>query len=443
MVLTSIMLVSCAKSKEGDEDVLGSIYGIVAELGTAEPMRAMGVELYKSDKLLLKTVTFDDGHFEFVKLSQGDYQVKVVSDEYEQTEKGLVTVEAGRQARIDLQVRKLVFKNHMVVRTTESTSLGLQVTLNGEYLYEDAQYAPSEVGFVYSTYHNPSNGGTRIKSKVNNETKIFSAKIEGLSNVTYYVQAYAKNKIGTEYGEVRSFVISNIPVVTTLFPTNIMPESATLNGQIEYEGDPAYSERGFVYSTTFHRPTIDDPIDATKRVPVSGKNNEFRINISSLIENSVYYIRAYATYDGGVVYGDVLTFIPEVPKYLIIENLMILKESLLYGTWELANQECQKSRIGRYSDWRLPTNEEWEMIFEHLYEHKDLFETFVDENRGPQFDYWSSTLAPSTQFINKGYYHIGFYWSYTQNDEIKYHWSFHYNSDPVYSCRTRAVRTIK
>ena len=66
MMLTSIMYISCMKSEECTEDKLGSIYGIVAELSTAEPMRAMGIELYKSDKLLLKTVTFDDGHFEFV-----------------------------------------------------------------------------------------------------------------------------------------------------------------------------------------------------------------------------------------------------------------------------------------------------------------------------------------------------------------------------------------
>ena len=77
MMLTSIIYVSCAKSEVGDEDKLGSIYGIVTKLGTAEPMKAVGVELYKKgtssskDALLLKTVTFDDGHFEFKDLNPG------------------------------------------------------------------------------------------------------------------------------------------------------------------------------------------------------------------------------------------------------------------------------------------------------------------------------------------------------------------------------------
>jgi len=111
MMLTSILCVSCAKSEDGDEDKLGSIYGIVTKLGTAEPMKAVGVELYKKgtssskDALLLKTVTFDDGHFEFKNLTPEHYQVKVVADGYEQIEEGYVIVEAGRQARIDLQVK--------------------------------------------------------------------------------------------------------------------------------------------------------------------------------------------------------------------------------------------------------------------------------------------------------------------------------------------------
>lgn len=43
IVFAGLIIGSCTKSEEGDEDKLGSIYGIVTELSTAEPMRAMGV----------------------------------------------------------------------------------------------------------------------------------------------------------------------------------------------------------------------------------------------------------------------------------------------------------------------------------------------------------------------------------------------------------------
>ena len=365
MVLTGIMLGSCAKSEEGDEDKLGSIYGIVTELGTAEPMKAIGVELYKKDAssskeaLLLKTVTFDDGHFEFKDLKPENYQVKIVADGYEQTEEGNVTVEAGRQARIDLQVRKLVFKNHMVVRTLEATISSNQATLKGEYLYDAAEYAPSEVGFVYATQNNPKEGGKLVKGKVDNVTKSFSASIDGLSKGTYFVQAYAKNKVGTEYGEVRSFIISLVPAVTTLDPTNVLAETATLNGRIDVVGDPAYKERGFVYSKSFNMPTVDDPANATTKVPVSGQNKEFSANVSSLTEHSTYYVRAYATYEGGTSYGEVKTFKPAalLPVVTTLEATNILATSaILNGRIDNAGEPAYTERGFLYSiSYPIPT----------------------------------------------------------------------------------------
>lgn len=228
IVLGGIMLGSCTKSAEGDEDRLGSIYGIVTELGTAEPMKAIGVELYKKDAssskdaLLLKTVTFDDGHFEFKDLNPDNYQVKVVADGYEQIEEGYIAVEASRQARIDLQVKS---------------------------------------------------------------TKSFS-----------------------------------IPSVMTQFPSNVSSTSATLHGLIKSEGYPVYKERGFLYSDDGK--FMDDEdfeeimefgyfYDRLTWLPVSGHSKDFSANISSLMPYRTYYVRAYAKYEGGTVYGSCISFIPE------------------------------------------------------------------------------------------------------------------------------------
>lgn len=306
MMLIGIVLGSCtseddAKSVEGQ---MGSIYGIVTELGTSEPMKSIGVELYKSEKLLLKTVTFDDGHFEFVNLVQGDYQVNVVSDEYEQTEKGLVTIEAGRQARIDLQVRKLTFKKHIVVRTIEPVMSGSKVTLSADYTYEEGDdYKPSEVGFVYDTNGNPKEGGTVIKCKVNNETKSFSTTVDDFGKGTYYVQAYAKNRLGTEYGELRSFNLSGTTVVVTLSPTGVSASGATLNGRIESIGNPAFVEKGFCYNKS-GEPTVSDI-----KVVVSGvKSGDYTYTCVGLSPNTTYFVRAYAIQNEKVMYGTSFSF---------------------------------------------------------------------------------------------------------------------------------------
>lgn len=214
MMLTSIIYVSCAKSEEGDEDKLGSIYGIVTELGTAEPMKAVGVELYKIDQksytaLFLKTVTFDDGHFEFKDLNPERYLVKVVADGYEQTEEGYVAVEAGRQARIDLQVNRI--NTYITVKTLDCFKEGSYTSFSGKYRinpdytsYEKAQ--PYEVGFVYGTQNNPKYGGTVVEGRINYEEPPYTQFIASSylhENGTYYVQAYVKNQYGTTYGEVQ------------------------------------------------------------------------------------------------------------------------------------------------------------------------------------------------------------------------------------------------
>ncbi len=303
MVLMGTMLCACTSEDEASEQI-GSIYGIVTELGTAEPMKAIGVELYKSDKMLLKTVTFDDGHFEFKDLAMGDYQVNVMSDEYEQTEKGLVNVEAGRQARIDLQVRKLAFKTHIIVRTIEPVVSGSKVTLAGEYTPETGNdYLPSEVGFVYDTQGNPKNGGTVIKCKVDNETKSFSTTVDDFGKGTYYVQAYAKNRLGTEYGEMRSFNLSGTTVVTTLEPTNVSSSSATLNGRIESVGTPAFSEKGFCYNKN------GEPTASDTKVVVAGVNSgDYTYTCTGLSPHTTYYVRAYAIQNGQVHYGTSFSF---------------------------------------------------------------------------------------------------------------------------------------
>lgn len=488
MMLSSIMLGACT-SDEDSKNGPGSIYGIVTELGTAEPMKAVGVELYKKDlnsyyydynlhdwtykyTLLLKTVTFDDGHFEFKDLNPENYQVKVVADGYDQTEEGYVTVEAGRQARIDLQVKKQDI--HAKAYTANATVSGNQVTLNGEYT-KDYNYSVTEAGFVYATNNNPQNGGTVVKCKkdeikeVNSAYK-FSTTISNLSRGTYYYQTYATTDYGTAYGEVLSFKISITPVVATLAPTNILAETATLNGQIETEGDPAYMERGFVYSKSYQLPTVDDPANATTKVPVSGRNKTFSANISSLVENATYYVRAYATSEDGTFYGEVKSFVPSSPlpsvstldvtniletsatlngridnpgepaytergflyseshetptmsdsrtstpkvvvdgtsrdfetsisslkmgttyyvrayatsskgtsygevksfttidtrDYVVVEGIAVQKQDLGSGYWGTAKSMCEASRVGGFSDWRLPTRAELAMIYTH------------------------------------------------------------------------------
>lgn len=194
MVLSSIMLGSCTNDDDAnDSGDFGSIYGLVTELGTTEPKKAVGVELYKAGNLLMKTVTFDDGHFEFKNLNPGNYQVKVVADEYKQTDEGHVTVENGRQARIDLQVRTTVARIYGVVTYagTDTPVADAEIVLKHDnYDIERDGLAPYIYARVYSDkngHYNIDHIETTVSYKGPYSEEVFKEE------VNYYISAHKGN----------------------------------------------------------------------------------------------------------------------------------------------------------------------------------------------------------------------------------------------------------
>ena len=204
------------------------------------------------------------------------------------------------------------------VKTLEVTNKNIgagTATFNGSILsLGDLGY--TERGFAYATVHNPTIGDNKIKAS-GSGTGEFSATATQLEegNV-YYIRAYATNSKGTIYGEEVSVDFNGVmPVVSTQAVTGkiIAQGVATLNGTIESKGDPAYTQRGFVYGVA-HNPTKDD---ATV-VNVSGTNTgAYTYNLNNLEMGSVYYVRAFATSSKGTAYGSEVTLdfnavLPEV-----------------------------------------------------------------------------------------------------------------------------------
>ncbi len=423
-----------------DVELPGSIYGVVADKATGEPIKSAGVELSPGG---LKTITGSEGQFEFTELDPGKYTLLITKTGYLDGVSSTIEVKAGQQAKGDVQLEKLppalkvVNDNREEISTldfgsaiddvarsfslfndgTESLEWQITVTadwiksvskiegvlsagatqslivtidrtklksgentttahitsnngskqltitatnsivlatlntlpatnvktttatLNGEIL-TDGSPKYSERGFVYSESSMPTLGSCIQKvTSTLTASKTYSTTVSGLTKgKTYYVRAYAINAGKEAYSTNEiSFTPSDaLPQVSTQAVTNISRTAgkATFNGTIIDEGEPAYTERGFVYATT-HNPMVD----SDTKVVASGKGHgEFVANATELVFGNTYYVRAYATNTQGTAYGEeVVADFKAIPPQVTTFSVKVKSSTTAYCIGKITN----------------------------------------------------------------------------------------------------------
>jgi hypothetical protein len=90
--------------------------------------------------------------------------------------------------------------------------------------------------------------------------------------------------------------------VTTTDAINITLSTAQVDGQVSVQGNPEITTRGVCWSTSVN-PTVSD----NKTTEGTGAGN-FTSTLTGLNENTVYHVRAYATANNEVVYGNEISF---------------------------------------------------------------------------------------------------------------------------------------
>ena len=157
-------------------------------------------------------------------------------------------------------------------------------------------------GVVWSTSVNPT---IALSTKTNDGTgtSAFTSSLTGLSNSTlYYIRAYATNANGTVYGAQESFTtLGAVPTLSTTSATNISLTEGTTGGNITYNGGTTITRRGVCWSTSSN-PTIND-----NKLVIGSGDGSFTANLTGLMGGTTYYIRAYATNGAGTGYGAQIT----------------------------------------------------------------------------------------------------------------------------------------
>jgi uncharacterized protein (TIGR02145 family) len=199
-------------------------------------------------------------------------------------------------------------------------------------------------GVCWSTSQNPT-----IANNINiNGTgdSNFVSNIAGLlTNVTYYIRAYATNSVGTGYGNqvTATTRFLTIPSLTTSTITNLLETTATSGGQGINDGGLTITEKGVCINTTSN-PTILD----TKFVSTYTGDNNFTRDISDLIKDTTYHVRAYATNSLGTGYGSDIEFKTQRPSFGYLYNYYVINEG--------------KSLISASYGYEIPSYDDWQAL---------------------------------------------------------------------------------
>ncbi len=183
--------------------------------------------------------------------------------------------------------------------TENSASVGGNITKPGSS-------AVSVKGICWNTEQNPTlenfktTEGSGIGQFVSNLTNL-------TPNTVYYARAYAENATGVAYGEQIQFTttggtLPQPPTVETAPVVNITPTNATSGGNVSAQGSAVVTSRGLCWSTS-PNPTV------TNNITQDGNGTgQYVSQMTNLLENTTYYVRAYATNSAGEGYGNQITF---------------------------------------------------------------------------------------------------------------------------------------
>lgn len=137
------------------------------------------------------------------------------------------------------------------------------------------------------------------------ESQIYCLKVLPIPFITYNIAnttlhqltAPGLNSFGTFTGSQ-----PQLPNVTTLPVINITYNSATPGGDVTGDGGSSITARGVCYATTAN-PSLTGP-----HTTETGTTGTFTSNLTGLLPQTTYHVRAYATNMVGTTYGNDLTF---------------------------------------------------------------------------------------------------------------------------------------
>ena len=250
--------------------------------------------------------------------------------------------------------------------TTVASSISNTTAISGGTISSDGGATITARGIVWGTSSSPT---IILPTKTSDGTGIgsFTSAISGLtSNTTYYIKAYATNSVGTAYGNEYSFTTtaSILPTITTTALSSITTTTFVSGGTISSDGGALITAKGVCWSTG------SSPSIALSTKTINGGGTGTFSSTISVLANSTYYIRAYATNSVGTAYGNQYSLTTSInvpgPNATDIDGNVYQSVSNCNQTWTKTNLNVSKYRDGHIipqitnqTEWRNLTTGAW------------------------------------------------------------------------------------
>jgi hypothetical protein len=197
--------------------------------------------------------------------------------------------------------QKATVVTYASLSTTQITNIKSVSATCGGTITSDGGSKITESGICWSLSSNPTVSGYKSINTVLKGSFI-SPLTDLIPDTTYYVRSYAMNSFGISYGYVVHFITLPVAQLTTVVPTYITSTTAVSGGDIITDFGTEITSRGVCWST--------NPLPKVKNnYTVDGSGvGTYVSKLKGLIPSTKYYLRAYATNQGGIVYGDTISF---------------------------------------------------------------------------------------------------------------------------------------
>ena len=194
-----------------------------------------------------------------------------------------------------------------IVSSTNISNIESDSFIATAEILDDGNDTITEIGICWSENTSPNLNDNCESSNTGED--FFTVTATDLKPGTiYYVRAFATNNAGTAFGnqgDIRTKSDISIPIIETNSVTSITANSAVSGGNITDDGGGDIHDRGVCWSTT-QSPDLNDYCSSSG----SGMG-QFSTNIDELFPSTTYYVRAYASNDAGIGYGNQQSFITD------------------------------------------------------------------------------------------------------------------------------------